>query len=70
MALTKDKLIVKIQNQVGITKSESGQHVEQLLEIMKSTLANGEDVLISAFGKFSVRQKHERRGRNPQTKEN
>lgn len=69
MALTKDKLIVKIQNQAGITKSESSQHVEQLLEIIKSTLANGDKVLIPGFGKFSVRQKHERPGRNPQTKE-
>jgi integration host factor subunit alpha len=69
MALTKDKLIIKIQNQVGISKPESSKHVEQLLEIMKSTLANGENVAISGFGKFSVRQKHERRGRNPQTKE-
>ena len=69
MALTKDKLIGKIQNQVGITKSESSQHVEQLLEIIKSTLANEEDVLISGFGKFSVKKKQERQGRNPQTKE-
>jgi integration host factor subunit alpha len=69
MALTKDKLIVKIQNQAGITKSESSQHVERLLEIIKSTLANGDRVLISGFGKFSVRQEHERRGMHIQTKE-
>lgn len=69
MSLTKDKLIVKIQNQVGITRSESSQHLNQLLEIIKSTLANGDKVLIPGFGKFSVKQKHERQGRNPQTKE-
>ena len=69
MSLTKDKLIVKIQNQIGITKPEAGQHVEQLLEIIKSTLGNGEEVLISGFGKFSVRQKQARRGRNPQKNE-
>jgi integration host factor subunit alpha len=69
MALTKDKLIIQIQNQINLTKPESRQLIEQLLEIMKTTLANGEDVLISGFGKFSVRNKRARRGRNPQTKE-
>ncbi len=67
MPLTKDKLIIQIQNQVGISKSESRDHIERLLQIMKSTLANGEDVLISGFGKFSVKQKRARRGRNPQS---
>jgi integration host factor subunit alpha len=42
---------------------------ESLLKIMKDTLSKGEDLLISGFGKFSVRQKRARRGRNPQTKE-
>ena len=69
MGLTKDKLIVQIQNQVGITKQESSQHIEQLLEIMKATLANGKDILISGFGKFSVKHKRARQGRNPQTKD-
>ena len=69
MALTKDKLIIQIQNQINLRKPESRQLIEQLLEIMKTTLANGEDVLISGFGKFSVRNKRARRGRNPQTKE-
>ena len=69
MTLTKDKLIIQIQNQINLTKPESRQLIEQLLEIMKTTLANGEDVLISGFGKFSVRNKRVRRGRNPQTKE-
>jgi len=69
MTLTKDKLIIQIQNQINLTKPKSRQLIEQLLEIMKTTLANGEDVLISGFGKFSVRNKRARRGRNPQTKE-
>lgn len=43
--------------------------MERLLEIMKDTLVQGDDLLISGFGKFSVRQKNARRGRNPQTKE-
>jgi len=70
MALSKDKLITRLQMQMGISKQESRQIVDRLLEIMKDTLARGGELLISGFGKFSVRQKRERRGRNPQTKEN
>jgi integration host factor subunit alpha len=69
MAFTKDKLGNRLQDQLGMSKQESRQVVERLFEIMKGTLANGEDLLISGFGKFSVRQKNERKGRNPQTKE-
>ena len=69
MALTKDKLVSHLQTQIGLTKQESWQAVERLFEIMKNTLANGEDLLISGYGKFSVRQKNARRGRNPQTNE-
>ena len=69
MALTKYKLISPLQTQLGLTKQESQQAVKRLFEILKDTLANGEDLLISGYGKFSVRQKNARRGRNPQTKE-
>jgi integration host factor subunit alpha len=69
MALTKNKLVTLLQTQLGLTKPESRQIVERLFEIMKGTLGNGEDLLISRFGTFLVKQKHERRGRNPQTKE-
>jgi integration host factor subunit alpha len=69
MALTKDKLITRLQTQVGLDKQESRQIVERVLGIMKETLAKGDDLLISGLGKFSVRQKKARRGRNPQTKE-
>ncbi len=69
MSLNKEKMIVKIQNQIDLTKPESRDLIERLLEILKSTLASGETVLISGFGKFSVRQKRARRGRNPQTTE-
>jgi integration host factor subunit alpha len=69
MALTKDKLVTRLQTQIGMTKPESRLIVERLFAIMKSTLADGEDLLISAFGTFLVRQKNARRGRNPQTKE-
>ncbi len=70
MALTKEKLISRLQSQVGLSKQESRAAVEQVLDIMKESLARSEDLLISGFGKFSVRQKIARRGRNPQTKEN
>ena len=69
MALTKDKLATSLQTQIGMTKPESLEIIENLFEIMKSTLANGDDLLISGFGKFHVREKKERVGRNPQTKE-
>jgi integration host factor subunit alpha len=69
MSLTKDKLITRLQTQVGITKQESRQIMDRLLEIMKDTLTRERYILISGFGKFSVREKKARRGRNPQTKE-
>ena len=69
MALTKDKLIIEIQNHLGMNKREAQQIVSRLFEIIKDTLSRGEDLLISGFGKFSVRQKKARRGRNPQTKQ-
>jgi len=68
MALTKDRLITRLQTQIGMRKPESRQIVESLFEIMKETMADGEDLLISGFGTFQVRQKKERLGRNPQTK--
>jgi len=67
MALTKSDLIDSIYNQCGLSKSKSVQVAETILEIIKETLPSGEDVLISGFGKFSVKEKTERRGRNPQT---
>jgi len=67
MIITKGYLIESVYNNVGFSKRKSIGLVESLLEIMKSTLASGEDVLISRFGKFCVKDKNERRGRNPQT---
>lgn len=69
MALTKEKIISDIYNNVGLSKSKSRSVVENLFETIKSTLERGEDILISGFGKLSVKQKSERRGRNPQTSE-
>ncbi len=62
-------IISSIQNHLNFPKNRSSEIVESLLEIIKSTLESGEDVLISGFGKFCVREKSERRGRNPATGE-
>ena len=67
MPLTKERIIDTICNSSDLSKMESRQAVESLLEIMKKTLESGEDVLISSFGKFCVKEKNERRGRNPAT---
>ena len=67
MTLTKAQIIEAFQNQMGFTKNQSSDIVESILSIIKETLADGDDVLISGFGKFCVREKKERRGRNPAT---
>ena len=67
MALTKIQIVESIHNQIGSPKNKSTEIVENLLEVIKSTLASGEDVLISGFGKFCVKEKRERKGRNPAT---
>lgn len=67
MPITKADIINSIYNNSDLQKQESTIIVEGLLEIMKRTLESGEDVLISGFGKFCVKDKLERRGRNPQT---
>jgi len=65
MTLTKIQIVDSINNQTGFPKSRSTEIVETLLEIIKSTLASGDDVLVSGFGKFCVKEKKERKGRNP-----
>jgi integration host factor subunit alpha len=67
MTLTKIQIVESIHNQTGFPKKESSEIVETLLEIIKRTLASGEDVLVSGFGKFCVKEKKERKGRNPAT---
>ena len=66
MTLTKDRLIESIVGN-GTTKKVAGQTVENMLETIKGALQNGEDVMIWGFGKFSVKEKKQRRGRNPAT---
>ena len=69
MALTKSQIIEEISVKNGFTRKKSTEAVEALLDVIKSTLASGADVLISGFGKFCVKEKNERRGRNPATGE-
>jgi len=69
MTLTKAHIVESLAEQNGYTKKQSVNMIETLLEIIKRTLESGEDVLISGFGKFCVKEKHERRGRNPATGE-
>ena len=66
MALTKSDIVTRV-HELGFTKKKSVDIVESLLEIMKSTLEQGDDILISGFGKFCVKKKNKRRGRNPAT---
>ena len=67
MTLKKADLIDSTYKQVGLSKPRSAEVIDSLLEIIKKTLEDGEDVLISGFGKFCVKEKGKRRGRNPQT---
>ncbi|HIJ19493.1 MAG TPA: integration host factor subunit alpha [Deltaproteobacteria bacterium] len=67
MAVTKANLIDSVYEKSGLQKQQSTSAVESLLEIMKRTLTSGEDILIIGFGKFYVKDKNERKGRNPHT---
>ena len=67
--LTKAVIVESVHNRLRIPRKECSEIIETLLEIIKSTLETGEDVLVSGFGKFNVKEKGERRGRNPATGE-
>jgi len=69
MALTKKDIAEKIQDELGFLRKQSVEIVETLLELIKSNLGSGDDVLVSGFGKFCVKEKNERKGRNPATGE-
>ena len=69
MTLTKANIVEAVAERNGYTKNRSFDLIESLLEIIKRNLESGEDVLVSRFGKFCVKTKHERRGRNPSTGE-
>ena len=69
MTLTKAHIVESIAEQNGYTKKESVSMIEALLGIIKRALKSGEDVMVSGFGKFCVKEKQGRRGRNPATGE-
>ena len=68
-ALTDFFKIHALVNGLGFSRKQSAETIEALLEIIKNRLENGEDVLVSGFGKFQVKDKAPRRGRNPATGE-
>ena len=67
--MTKADIAERIQSATRFTKKESVEMMEAVFSIMKSTLESGETLKISGFGSFIVKQKKDRRGRNPQTGE-
>jgi integration host factor subunit alpha len=69
MSLTKDDVVKALVKETGCQLNQSVEMIETLLELIKFTLASGEDVLISGFGKFCVNEKRQRKGRNPATGE-
>jgi len=69
MSLTKDDIVRAFAKENGYQINQSVELIETLLDLIKSNLSSGEDVLISGFGKFCVKKKRERKGRNPATGE-
>ena len=67
MSLTREDIVEAVAEQVGFSKKQSVELVETLLELIKTSLESGDYVLVSGFGKFRVKEKKERRGRNPAT---
>ena len=68
MKLTKADLVKEVyKHHTQLTYAESVEAVESILRICKNSLIEGSDLLLSGFGKFNVRDKRERKGRNPQT---
>nr|WP_230467188.1 integration host factor subunit alpha [Lujinxingia vulgaris] len=67
MTITKADIVDTVYEKVGITKREASDYVDTIFEVMKETLEDGEEIKVSGFGKFEVREKGERVGRNPRT---
>jgi integration host factor subunit alpha len=67
--ITKADLVEAVHQTVGFSKKVSSEAVEKVFEVMKDALASGDDLKLSGFGKFDVRKKNARRGRNPKTEE-
>jgi integration host factor subunit alpha len=69
MTLTKADIVQEVYKNHNLTKAEATEAVESFLRLSKDTLIKGSDLLLSGFGKFNIREKNSRRGRNPQTGE-
>jgi integration host factor subunit alpha len=69
MALTKADFAERLYEELGLNKREAKEMVELFFEEIKGSLAHGEQVKLSAFGKFELRDKNSRPGRNPKTGE-
>lgn len=69
MALTKHDIAKQVFNELGFPKKRSIEIIESLIGLIKTSLESGDDVLVSGFGKFCIREKRERKGRNPATGE-
>jgi len=69
MTMTKNDIIESVYEELGIPRKDCGRIVESLFDLVKNDLSKGKDVMISGFGKWAVKAKKKRRGRNPQTGE-
>lgn len=69
MTITKLRLAHHLSDTVGLTAKECAALVDAFFDTIRSTLATGEDVHLSSFGKFTLRDKRARPGRNPKNKE-
>ena len=69
MTITKDSLVEMIHNEIGLNKREAKELIESIFEEIKKTLENGNDIKLSGFGNFMLRDKLPRPGRNPKTGE-
>lgn len=67
--MTKEDLIKNVWKELDITNKEARDIVENVFQTMKDVLAKGEQIEIRGFGKFSIRGKNKRVGRNPRTGE-
>ena len=69
MTITKNTLVEMLHNEVGLNKREAKEFIEIFFESLKKNLENGNDIKISGFGNFTLREKNARPGRNPKTGE-
>ncbi len=69
MTITKNTLVEMLHNEVGLNKREAKEFIELFFETLKKNLENGNDIKISGFGNFTLREKNARPGRNPKTGE-